>query len=290
MILRALELPESRGWIVVRIVVTSALVALAISQVPLGALGDALSAVAPVPLLAGTLLLLAGQMVSGLRWRTLATARGASGSPAWFVRAYMRGAFYNNVLPGGFGGDASRVLQLRRVSNTETAIRSVIVDRISGLVALAVAGALLLPLTPYADGHGAAWAAPAVATIVAGFGLAGLRGVNVGSWVGWTIAYITLWVSGLLLLAQALGIEIPALAGPAVVATVGVAMALPISIGAVGTREAGFVIALVPLGVMTADAIALGLLFGVALLVVGLCGAPFATGALRRGPRQPVEA
>ena len=58
---------------------------------------------------------------------------------------------------------------------------------------------------------------------------------------------------------------------------VAVAIALPISIGGTGTREAGFVVALAPLGIGTEAAVALGISFGVVLALVGLVGAPLSS-------------
>jgi hypothetical protein len=61
---------------------------------------------------------------------------------------------------------------------------------------------------------------------------------------------------------------------PAVIAITTVAMALPASIGGMGTREAGFAVALAPLAVPSSQAVALGVAFGIALALVGLAGAP----------------
>jgi hypothetical protein len=75
-------------------------------------------------------------------------------------------------------------------------------------------------------------------------------------------------------LARALDVDIGAAALPIVTLIVAVAIALPISIGGTGTREAGFVVALAPLGIGTENAVALGISFGVVLALVGLVGAP----------------
>ena len=76
------------------------------------------------------------------------------------------------------------------------------------------------------------------------------------------------------MLAEALDLGLDAAAMPIVTLIVAIAIALPISIGGTGTREAGFVVALAPLGIGTEAAVALGISFGVVLALVGLVGAP----------------
>ena len=115
-----------------------------------------------------------------------------------------------------------------------------------------------------------------LAIVLARRGLAGF--------VGWTLLFMAVWFGGIWVLARALDIELDAAALPIVTLIVAAAIALPISIGATGTREAGFVVALAPLGVGTDQAVALGISFGVVLALVGLVGAPLSVAA------EPAEA
>lgn len=264
-----------RGHVVLaaKLALLAGLVAVALRQLDLGAVGDRLTGLDPVMGLAGLGLLLAGQPISALRWRAIAARYGLHATPRWFAVVYLRGCLYNTVLPTGLGGDAVRVAIARRLGSATAAARSVLADRLVGFAALAVTAALVLPLAPaYLP---AGWSTPLLGVdsvvLVVGVVLARRRGIP--PWLGWTLLYEVVWFAGVWLLAQSLGLALPLAAVPVVVLVVGVAMALPISIGGTGAREAGFVAALAPLGVAAAPAVALGIAFGVALALVGLCGA-----------------
>jgi glycosyltransferase 2 family protein len=257
-----------------RLATAAAIVAFGLSQIDLDAVADAVVRLS-LPLAAlSWALLLAGQVVSGLRWGVIADRIGSRAARAWFVRAYLRGCFYNVFLPTGIGGDAMRIAVLRHELGLREAGRSVVLDRASGLAAIALAAAACLPFTPYLDRHGAAIA----------IGLAGLAAAvaaavwlfrrGLGAFVGWTLLFELVWFAGIWTLARALGLELDAATMPIVTLIVAVAIALPLSIGGTGTREAGFVVALAPLGVATEEAVALGICFGVILALVGVVGAP----------------
>jgi uncharacterized membrane protein YbhN (UPF0104 family) len=81
------------------------------------------------------------------------------------------------------------------------------------------------------------------------------------------------------LAAQALGVDIGWTAVLAFFPVVAIIQVIPVTIGGLGTREGALVLLLGSLGVASADAIALGLLFYGVNLVVSLLGAPaFAVG------------
>ena len=268
---------KRRLLLALQIVGTAVLVAVAIAALDLTAAAETLLAADPGYVLAGFVLLLAGQLVSALRWRELAAHAGVSGSAGWFGRVYLRGCFYNTVLPTGLGGDAVRVMLLRKIASTRTATRSVVGDRLLGFAALALTAAIVAPFTVYLAIDGLAVLA-LVSLVVAGIGLLVLASSGrIPAWMvrtgGWTLAYEVIWFAGVWCLAAAVGVAIPLVALPVVVLIVGVALALPLSIGGTGAREGAFVLALAPLGVAAETAVALGVLFGLALAAVGLVGA-----------------
>lgn len=267
-----------------RLIVPAALVGLALWQLDLAAVAARLAGLDPLPAAAGCAVLLAGQSVSALRWRALAARWGLRASPAWFASAYLRGCLYNTVLPTGLGGDAVRVGLARRLGPTGAAARSVLADRLVGFAALAVTAALLAPL---ASGYLPAGSAPVVLAVdallvVGGAWLVARYGLP--TWVGWTLLFELVWCTGVWLLAAAVGLRLAPAAVPVVVLVVGVALALPISVGGTGVREAGFVAALAPLDVAAPAAVALGVAFGAALALIGLCGAIAPLPALATGP------
>jgi len=274
----------------VQIAVPVILIGLGVWQLDMTAVGSTLVQ-ADLGLAAGALfLLLLGQLASGMRWRALARILGVERTPRWFIGQYLRGCFYNSVLPTGLGGDAIRIMALRPFTSTPVAVKAVTADRISGLLALALIAAALFPLTPYAAGR---W--PELALGTAALGTITLTSVcllrvRMGAWLCWTALFLSLWCCGVWLLALALKVELPIATVPTVVLVVGAALAIPASIGGVGTREAGFVMATAPLAVSASSAVALGVAFGLALTVIGLAGAPLAARSRVRGDlaHQPI--
>ncbi len=268
---------KRRLLLALQIVGTAVLVGVAIEALDLTAAADTLLAADPVLALAGFALLLVGQLVSALRWRELAAHAGVPGSVGWFGRVYLRGCFYNTVLPTGLGGDAVRVMLLRKVASTRTATRSVVTDRLLGFAALAVTAALVAPFTVYLASDGLAVLALVSLVVVCVAVVALTLSGRIPAWItrtgGWTLAYELIWFAGVWLLAAAVGVAIAPVALPVVVLIVGVALALPLSIGGTGAREGAFVLALAPLSVAAETAVALGVLFGLALAAVGLVGA-----------------
>ena len=262
-----------------------AIVAIGLTQIDLADVGDALSSLS-VPLAAlSWATLLAGQVISGVRWRVIGPRLGARSSTRWFVRAYLRGSFYNAFLPTGIGGDAMRIAALRHDVGLKDATRSVVIDRASGLAAICLAAGACLPFTNYLDDVPALRVALAALSLTASIVLAiVLARRGLAGFVGWTLLFMAVWFGGIWVLARALDIELDAAALPIVTLIVAAAIALPISIGATGTREAGFVVALAPLAVGTDQAVALGISFGVVLALVGLVGAPLSVAA------EPAEA
>jgi glycosyltransferase 2 family protein len=257
-----------------RVLSAVTIIAFGVTQIDWNEVGSALT-VASVPLIAASwALLLAGQVVSGIRWSLIAAELGSAAPRNWFVRAYLRGCFYNVFLPSGLGGDAMRLAVLRREMGVRGAGRTIVYDRVGGLVALCLIAAVALPWTPYLE-------PAAVQYGVAAAGIAGVAGTagwllrrGLVALLAWTLVFEVLWLAGIWTLSHAIHIPLEPAAVAAVTVIVSLAIALPISIGATGTREAGMVLAVAPLGIGTADGVALGIAFGVVLALVGLVGAP----------------
>lgn len=96
--------------------------------------------------------LLAGAFVAGLetffgalRWRVFLGVVGLKIGFWDTVRLFYLGLFFNTFLPGSVGGDAVKALALIGRGEPKTAaLFSVILDRLSGLIALLIMGSLLL--------------------------------------------------------------------------------------------------------------------------------------------------
>src|SRR3954471_11694498 len=90
-----------------RLAVTAALLAVLATQIDWHAAWERISGGSPGWLALGVGLLLIGLVAGAARWHLLLAA---TGDAVWTytLRAYFVGAFANNFLPTGFGGDAVR--------------------------------------------------------------------------------------------------------------------------------------------------------------------------------------
>lgn len=134
------------------------------------------SASARPELLAGAFLaLLATVPLAAFRWWLLLRALGFGLGPGWAVATTFIGTLSNTFLPGAYGGDLVRVglaWRVERAGLNRLAV-SVLVDRLSGLVALLGLGLALLPALPGApQGR--------LALIAGGLLLAGALGLALG--------------------------------------------------------------------------------------------------------------
>lgn len=96
---------------------------------------------------AGSACLLLATCISILRWYMLMRSVGVE-TTAWTVfRLGWIGVFFNNVLPGLTGGDVAKAIYATRdhPNQRTDAVISVIVDRIIGIVALALIAAVVIP-------------------------------------------------------------------------------------------------------------------------------------------------
>ena len=94
----------------------------------------------------GAGLAVAGVALRAVRWLVLLRALEIAVPLRRLVRLYFVGSFFNIFLPSGFGGDAIRIMELARYSQTgPEAIGTVLVDRANGLWVLFCMGLIALP-------------------------------------------------------------------------------------------------------------------------------------------------
>ena len=92
--------------------------------------------------------LVSALIVSTLKWERLVRfACGRLGFSA-LLRAYWIGNFLSNYLPSNIGGDVARVLVLRHAAGVVPLAGSVLVERLTGVAALAVVSGVCLLLRP----------------------------------------------------------------------------------------------------------------------------------------------
>lgn len=301
--------------------VTATLLYLVLRHLDFAEVSSRLSSLALAPL-AASVILLAVQSIALLTWRwakVLAAIDRPLASRS-LLSAVIVSLFFNQVLPSTVGGDGMRAWHLKRLGRPlGLAVRSVLIDRLIGLLALmllSAAGALvLLPIVQEpaplwavlgAAGLGslAILAAPlflrlrrwlpgarlrsmveTVALEVAALERTGgllLRLILV-SLAGHLIGTTSIWF-----LALAMGIELPFLSAIAVFATAFLVSAIPISIAGWGLREGAMVIGLGLIGIAPGEAALLSIIFGLLLLAFGLLGGLL--WLLQGSPRPEAEA
>jgi uncharacterized membrane protein YbhN (UPF0104 family) len=251
---------------------------------------------ASMPLLFGAyLLIFLGIMLSISRWWLLLRTQGAPLPWLRLLRSYLIAMFFNSFLPSTVGGDASRAYDCYRMSGgSPRAMSTVLLDRLLGLLALLIFALFSLHfaqslskhlpiLTPWLSLGMVALAGvigsvffglpsrrltPALALvprplyrgitlIVGAFDLYG------GQWRTLVIAFALSMVLQLnvivhfILIAHALGLEVPARDFCLIVPLVSFVVMLPISINGIGLRENALAVMLGYYGAAPAEAVAL---------------------------------
>jgi glycosyltransferase 2 family protein len=244
-------------------------------------------------------LYLAGQVMSAYRWQLLANLLGLYGPFKEFLAYYFIGVFTNLFVPGLVGGDAARAVYLgRRQARMSEAIASAIADRGLGLVALFWLAALAAIFLNF--GH-LPRSVTVPSTVV---GLLALSGLIAGPYVARLVPLLPHQLKGLAvvtpylmhplrllpaiglslllqislaicqyMLALGLGLSAPLTLFLLCVPIANVIASVPLTLGGLGLRESAYLVLLGMGGVSKDDAIALGLLWFAATMLVGLTGA-----------------
>jgi uncharacterized membrane protein YbhN (UPF0104 family) len=298
-----------------RIVVSVALLVLLVTKIPA-------DEVQPKDTHTGTLLFLAfgllftfaGFVLSAWRWQRVFAVFDRHVSLRTLLNHYLAGQFVGNVLPSTIGGDVLRVSRAAKTTGTgDVAFASVVIERLSGFVALPLLSLLGFALEPSLLELDRSWialmiAGATVAALVIIVGLAGSprlagRFADHQNWTGFIgavhigidrihreprrafgvlVAAVTYQLAVLISVycaIHALGVSVPNGAVLAFLPAVAAAQTLPISLSGLGVREGLLVILLHPLGVPTGKAVGIGLLWYGMTLIVSLLGAPaFAVG------------
>lgn len=115
-------------------------------SVNLAALGERLSRLNPAWIAAALLALIAQVGILAWRWRTIIAACGPHLPFSAALRISFVAMFFNQVLPSTVGGDAARVVMLKRAGGGWAASAySVLIDRVIGVTVLALLVIVCLP-------------------------------------------------------------------------------------------------------------------------------------------------
>lgn len=130
-----------------KLAVTLGLLALLYSRVDTAALARRLGSIRWGWVALFWALLFANTSISTLKWRVLLAADSIHQSFGTLFASHLIGSFFNMFLPSTIGGDAYRIADIgKRSARTANAAASVMVDRLSGFLALALYGLMLFPV------------------------------------------------------------------------------------------------------------------------------------------------
>ena len=277
-------------WLGLKIGVSAALIGWLWSRFDAGPVLDAIEAM-DVALVAAvfTLLLLHG-VAGGWRWWAILRRQGGAPGFSSILRLFFIGMFFNQTLSMTIGGDAARVVLMRK---TGTAVSSIVLERAAELLALIALIPFALLLAPSAAPVAglAVLAAGLVAVIALGPRLRDARwlwAAAAGRLLGDARA-ILLTPAGLPILAMSLaihmggglavyglamasGAELDLLVCLTLVPPVLLLATLPISFGGWGVREAALIGLLGPFGIDAGQALGISITLGLLVMAVGLPG------------------
>lgn len=247
--------------------------------------------------LAAVGLLITAQLVSAVRWLSLAIPLGLKRPLLRMIGFYFIGMYFNLVLPTSVGGDVVRAWYLDGNSGKKLpAFVSVFLDRLCGLwilISLACLGVIFSPLALPSWISWTVWGIAACAVL----GMASmpvlsqhsdkapnkirrvfeaLRALpNRKAWLVPVSLSVFIQLSNVLivwLVGLSIGVDVPLAYFFVMVPMVSLLTMLPLSVNGMGVREGGMVVLLAPLGVASGVAVTLALLWFTVSAVVSLLG------------------
>ena len=96
-------------------------------------------------LLAALTLYILSLVIRAYRWLVLIRGLGPDVSFGRLVNLYFIGQFFSTFLPTTYGGDVVRALELTEDTESSAAVGTVLLDRLTGLMMLALIGLIVLP-------------------------------------------------------------------------------------------------------------------------------------------------
>ena len=258
-----------------------------------------LAATDPIPAGAAVLLVQAQTILSAWRWRSIAARLGLRIAPATAIGEYYLAGLLNQLLPGGVPGDVARAVRLGGgESSWRLVVRSIVIERTAGQIALAAVAAVGLAAL---GGDVSMGSGADVATVLAGLTLAILAVVLLarhgpaflgraladlgpdlraalladGAWrtqAALNLSIVAGYIAAFALAAAATGHPLPVAALITIVPLVLFSMAIPATIGGWGIREGTAAVLWPLIGLEPEAGVAAGALYGLILLAGSLPG------------------
>lgn len=264
-----------------KLLLTGAALWLVFSKIDLSEVLGQLKTARAVPLLFAIALFILSKVISSFRLNTCFRQIGLHLNEPDNLKLYWLGMYYNLFLPGGIGGDGYKIYLLNKHYKTgvKPLTAAVLLDRLSGLAALAALTAVLLvfqPLPAWAKGGGLA----GVVLLYLAYHLLVRRffpvfGDSLFSTGLQSLGVQLAQAACAVLIMLALGISDHFLSYLLVFFISSMVAVLPLTIGGVGAREVVFLYGAGYLQLNEHLAVTLSLLFFLITAVVSLSGAWF---------------
>ncbi len=307
-----------------KLLVSVALLAFLLSRTDLQAILSLIRSLRLPIFLSSLLLYLLAQILSTLRWRCLLKAEEINLSMWRLVLLYFEGMFFNLMLPTLIGGDIVRGYQVFRLTQRqEASLASILVERLSGYFAMIlIACVALVPAYRFLHDPVVVWLTAASAAGIIGIIVALLsdrfqtlffrllRGVGLGRFhdtlqrvyeaiqrylehrraivqaVILSLILQSLVIVIFYLISRALSLSIPLRYFFLFVPLINVVSMLPISVAGLGVREGSSVYFFGKVGLDSAGALSLSLLwFAITAFSSSLGGIVFLVGHPHQQPR-----
>lgn len=139
---------KNRLVTLLKILVTLVSLGYVFTQVPLSEIGEGIRQARWGWLFVAVGINFAGLVLRSVRWAILLNGIGSTVPLPQLVKLYFVGAFFNGVLPSGFGGDVVRIIEVAEDVPQATAAGTVLVDRLSGLMGLFLLGLVVMVVEP----------------------------------------------------------------------------------------------------------------------------------------------
>jgi uncharacterized membrane protein YbhN (UPF0104 family) len=238
----------------------------------------------------------AGMLANALRWCILLKTQVASIPFSEVIKIVFAGAFVSNFLPSTIGGDAVRIVSVRRfILDWEVSVASVVIDRLLNVLAMLVTlpftwltfGAKILSILKLASAVGVGFAAQVSVQTPekSGGWKASLKRIR-DALILWkdhpwqlALAFVIAWLSilaifcGVWVVARGLGIEVALYQVMGINVITYLLTLLPISVNGYGVREVAMTALYIQLGATLEQASTLALLTRCFMLLETLPGA-----------------
>ncbi len=308
---------KAYAFFTLKLAVSAGLIWLLMERIEIGAVAERLTQLAPGAIAASFAILIVQSVIASTRWRIVSHRVGVPLGFVTALRLFCVGLFFNQTLVSSIGGDAVRIWFVRQLADgMAEAFRSVLIDRLVALAGLFLIVAASLPVlldlvtTPTARAGVLAVLGVGIGTLILLLLLDRLpvlsqrlrtKGVLdefarscrrvlldprvAFSALGLSLAVHLLSALTVFVVARGIGIEVSLGQMVVLVPPVILVATLPISVAGWGVREGAMISALGFAGVAPADALAVSVIFGLALIVIALPGGAVWLISLRRRTR-----